>query len=90
MICDRCSQPGIEWVGDLAAPIGTKCPHCGGMDCQRAEPPREPDEGDPCREDGCIGHVTFQPDGDCACHISPPCSGCVDAPLRCDVCGERA
>lgn len=23
---------------------------------------------------------------DCACHISPPCSACTDAPLRCDAC----
>ena len=38
MICDLCERPGIHWKRrDSGAPY-TKCPHCGGWNCQRPEP----------------------------------------------------
>lgn len=48
--------------------------------------PSWPKEGDLC---ACgLGRFTYIREGDCSCHISPPCSSCVDAPLRCDACGD--
>ena len=44
-------------------------------------------EGDLCPTYGCGGVLEYERVEDCYCHISPPCSSCVDAPLRCPKCG---
>jgi hypothetical protein len=41
----------------------------------------EDGSGEPCK-----GHLIIKPPVDCSCHISPPCAGCVEAPLVCDTC----
>jgi hypothetical protein len=46
-----------------------------------------PEEGDIClycKE----GHLEYKNVTGCSCHISAPCSGCVDGRLVCDKCGE--
>lgn len=48
---------------------------------------REYKEGDRCPSFGCSGVFHYPPGENCSCHISPPCSGCVDSELRCDTCG---
>lgn len=47
MVCDNCGRTGIEWVGPLHHPTGTKCPHCGGVNCQRACEPETDYDGQP-------------------------------------------
>jgi hypothetical protein len=42
-------------------------------------------EGDPCPS-CCQGVMEYQTDGDCSCHINPPCSSCTDSVLRCSQC----
>lgn len=34
MMCGNCNRYGIVWVGPLTNLTGTKCPHCGGTNCQ--------------------------------------------------------
>lgn len=34
------------------------------------------------------GRLQYERQDPCSCHINPPCSACVDAPLTCDECGE--
>lgn len=46
------------------------------------------EEGDRCQVIGCEGTLEYIREGDCSCHISPPCHNCVDAPLKCNVCDE--
>lgn len=52
--------------------------------------PWEP--GQRCTEPGCEGKVQCWVDiyqrqpYECSCHINPPCSACVTAPLVCDTC----
>lgn len=46
------------------------------------------DEGDACP--GCGGRLAYIREGDCSCHIAPPCYACVEAPLKCETCGEHA
>ena len=41
-------------------------------------------EGDPCPQ---CGESTVKEIENCSCHISPPCSACVDALLFCRKCG---
>ena len=48
------------------------------------------EEGDYCVEDNCNGRYLFQPDGECTCHISPPCAACVGSRLVCSNCGTNA
>ena len=49
-----------------------------------------PEEGDPCPlTPGCAGHLKIKTTENCSCHINPPCSGCVDAPLFCEVCNKE-
>lgn len=48
------------------------------------------EEGDKCPETGCKGVLKFIRQGSCSCHINPPCSACVDAPLTCPECGWEA
>ena len=45
------------------------------------------EEGDKCPEEGCTGTMEVGPVENCSCHISPPCSACVNNPLTCNVCG---
>lgn len=47
------------------------------------------EEGDLCNRDGCGGMIRFPKVEDCCCHISPPCSACVDNRLTCDACGAE-
>lgn len=44
MICDRCDQYGIRWMGSFANLTHTECPHCGGINCQRADDRNDDDE----------------------------------------------
>ena len=44
MICDICGHYGIHWVGLTSLSPSTRCPHCGGKNCQRAEMPEEDEE----------------------------------------------
>jgi len=44
MICDLCGQSGIRWMGPLSNLTHTECPHCGGINCQRAESAGASDE----------------------------------------------
>ena len=38
MICDNCGRFGIRWMGRFSSGLThTECPHCGGINCQRAE-----------------------------------------------------
>lgn len=50
------------------------------------------EENSVCNRDGCPGKMDWVRggDGDCSCHISPPCSNCVDSTLECPVCGADA
>lgn len=34
MICGNCNTYGIHWVGPFGNLTGTKCPNCGGENCQ--------------------------------------------------------
>lgn len=43
MICGNCNKIGIHWVGPYGNMTGTKCPHCGGTNCQLADQ-SHPDE----------------------------------------------
>lgn len=47
MVCDPCGRTGIRWMGPLSALTHTECPHCGGINCQRAEP----NDGDDTEEE---------------------------------------
>lgn len=42
--------------------------------------------GSPCPQPGCDGKMTEAESRNCSCHISPPCSSCVDAGYVCTVC----
>lgn len=42
-------------------------------------------EGDRCPK--CEGTMKLEPVEDCRCHICPPCSGCVEQGVYCDICG---
>jgi hypothetical protein len=50
-------------------------------------PPIGFEYGDVCGRDGCTGVLETKRVRDCYCHISPPCSACVEAPLVCEECG---
>lgn len=45
-------------------------------------------EGDKCVHSDCDGVFVYTRQYECSCHISPPCSACVDAPLVCNKCGH--
>ncbi len=49
-----------------------------------------PDEGDSCKFAECSGHYVYKPNGECTCHLAPPCEACVTSKLVCDTCGEQA
>lgn len=43
-------------------------------------------EDEPCNRNGCAGVIKLEPVENCSCHISPPCSACVDQAAFCPVC----
>jgi hypothetical protein len=45
------------------------------------------EEGDKCPNPECKGIMAYELQGECTCHIIPPCFNCVEAPLVCDTCG---
>lgn len=45
-------------------------------------------EVDKCVHSDCDGVFEYTRQDPCSCHISPPCSACVDAPLVCNKCGH--
>lgn len=47
------------------------------------------EEGDACGLQ-CPGNFVRARVEDCACHINPPCAGCVEAGLVCSACGREA
>ena len=53
--------------------------------------PTEPEPGAACPIEDCTGHLGDQelPGENCSCHISPPCGACLEAPYKCDTCGEE-
>ncbi len=51
-----------------------------------AQKEKEPEEGGECPE--CHeGTMEIPKSKNCSCHVSPPCSACVDKLLTCDSCG---
>ena len=50
------------------------------------------EEGETCGRDGCEGEIrlTYEPEGGCSCHISPPCGYCVTPREECNECDWRA
>ncbi len=46
MICGNCGLVGIRWMGPFSNLTHTKCPHCGGINCQ------EVDDDDACERPG--------------------------------------
>ena len=46
-----------------------------------------PEEGGECPEHGCSAILGYGEVEGCSCHVSPPCSACVENPLRCPDCG---
>jgi hypothetical protein len=47
------------------------------------------EEGDICNREGCLGTMEWTKDGECTCHINPPCSACTDGRLTCTKCGAQ-
>lgn len=45
------------------------------------------EEGEICNRGGCAGLIEINDEGCCSCHISPPCSYCVDDKHFCPECG---
>lgn len=43
-------------------------------------------EDQACVDPFCSGIYRFVLQSPCSCHINPPCSACVEAPLICDRC----
>lgn len=76
-----------EWADELADHIATKMrPRIADMIDQipvLAEP-----EG-PCVHRGCAGTYYAVRQDACSCHLAPPCTSCVEAPLICDKCGHE-
>lgn len=48
------------------------------------------EEGDVCGRDGCDSVIEFQKSKNCSCHISAPCSSCMNVALHCPECGWEA
>ncbi len=84
MICSHCKTLTVEWKGPLTALTHTECSSCGRTNCQIPEPT---EEGQPCPH--CGSDVALSEVEDCSCHMSAPCSACVDVPLECAACGEE-
>lgn len=43
--------------------------------------------GDQCNRNGCTGIIQDDREGQCSCHINPPCGFCTDDSYSCDMCG---
>ena len=43
-------------------------------------------DGDICPYPDCKGKLGYESVEDCSCHISPPCSACLENPLVCQTC----
>ena len=50
----------------------------------------EKEEGDKCAEPGCEGKLIYVKNGECTCHLHPPCWACTNSYLACDTCYEEA
>lgn len=91
MICTNCNTDTVIWRGDLTSPRGVQCVRCEQWDCaapaESSGQAIEPEEDGACPACG-TGTLKYRRVRDCFCHISPPCSACVDAPLVCKDCGE--
>lgn len=49
------------------------------------------EEGERCWRNGCAGTITLRDiDGDCSCHINPPCGHCTTPREACYTCGWNA
>lgn len=48
------------------------------------------EEGAVCGRGGCLGVLEYPRVENCACHINPPCSACVDNQLVCPACDWEA
>jgi hypothetical protein len=86
-VCPQCqSRQGIKVVNTNGTQEGVDvyCEDCGWPDEDFGGGHQE---GCPCPIEECAGHLEYQTPENCACHISPPCSACVENPLTCDVCG---
>lgn len=61
MICANCNQTGIRWVGPFGNLTGTKCPHCGGKNCQREPEPEDDEEEAETSTCGCgaTGEINY-------------------------------
>lgn len=46
------------------------------------------EEGDVCNRNGCDGIMEIRPVENCSCHVSPPCTNCVENNPICNKCGE--
>jgi uncharacterized protein (DUF983 family) len=53
MICSKCNRFGIHWIGPYGNLTGTKCPHCGGENCQEDVQPV--DQCSECGSEVCNG-----------------------------------
>ena len=47
MVCGLCGRMGIYWADLGGLSPYTRCPHCGGRNCQR---PKEPEEEEAQKE----------------------------------------
>lgn len=45
------------------------------------------EEGDACPVANCTGYLEFEEADNCSCHLSPPCSACLETSLFCPECG---
>ena len=77
-ICPRCNNDVIKLFENGNVACGT----CGFLLYKKYE------EGDQCPVCN-KGEFLFEPDGDCACHINPPCSACENSYLECNTCGTK-
>lgn len=48
------------------------------------------EEGETCGRNGCQGVIELEEHKGCSCHISPPCSACVDWDVFCPECSWEA
>lgn len=88
---EGCPQHGTPHVCNPATGDGRVLPLSTLSDITVTAPEPEPkdlEEGDPCTQEDCKGILSFDyRTDDCSCHISPPCSQCVEKLLRCNECG---
>lgn len=78
MICGTCGLGNVTWNHSLTA---TSCPDCGVKNQHVGN-----EEGEICRRRGCAGILAYPRVENCSCHISPPCTACVENAVRCPEC----